>query len=878
MASPRFFLVVLALLCAPIPLTAQDVTGRLLGRTLDAQGNPIAQVTATAVNESTGTMRAVFSDDRGYFQFVALPVGVYTGEIVLAVEAIGLDSLVVRADAFTIDPTSTTLGASLETEIFQDLPTERDYKSIVQLLPQANASSLGDPVNIAGSTGIENLYFVDGVNVTDVFRGRTGTDLPYQFVKAVEVKEGGYEAEYGQALGGLINVVTRSGTNDFELGAFGFLTGSGLAADAKPVPDVLDVDESTVYDVGVSLGGPIVPDRAWFFAAYNPSFERTDVLLPGFGLQRASLDKHMFAGKLTLQASEALDLELSAFGDPTTRRLVRPPESATLLEADPALYEQTEGGINASLSSRARLGSRVLLESLVAYHQRDEDERGATELGLQATLRDQTDRSNPVWSGGTGGVEERRSYRATGELTAAIFLGSHEVKLGGRYDETILQNRRTFDPGWIVQWADDLYVSNHQITRATVRNRAPSFFLQDAWSATDRLRVKAGVRWDGTNLVGASGEVLQPINDQWQPRIGITYLPGELGTHKVTATYSRFYQQMALMMSAFFHAGFGVRNEWYSADPRLPGAVADSIQVLQDADDVLLTEAIDDLKGESMDEVTLGYERMVSDELKLRARGIHRWLRANIEMVLTPFGIPIGGNRGRNRFSFVPEPTRRYTALELSGEYRSPRASLLASYVLSRTYGDYAGLFSAESGGLTGGSTGPNNNQTLYVSAQIVNAEGLLPNDRTHVLKASGSYRFDMGLTAGGSLIWQSGTPLSEYGWVNTGFTTPLFLEERGTAGRTPSVWDVSVRLQYALPRLSDTRIVLDLMHLGNPQRAVNFNQFRYNGSTSFVLGSWERIAASQVGLNPRYGQPTAFQPPFTVRIGLELGLGGGRN
>src|SRR4030095_14736855 len=77
---------------------------------------------------------------------------------------------------------------------------------------------------------------------------------------------------------------------------------------------------------------------------------------------------------------------------------------------------------------------------------------------------------------------------------------------------------------------------------------------------------------------------------------------------------------------------------------------------------------------------------------------------------------------------------------------------------------------------------------------------GLLPNDRTHVLKFFGAYRFGFGLTAGTSLVWESGTPLSEYGGIFVGPPYWSFLQPRGSVGRTPAIWDLNFRYTYLIP------------------------------------------------------------------------------
>ena len=142
--------------------------------------------------------------------------------------------------------------------------------------------------------------------------------------------------------------------------------------------------------------------------------------------------------------------------------------------------------------------------------------------------------------------------------------------------------------------------------------------------------------------------------------------------------------------------------------------------------------------------------------------------------------------------------------------------------------------------------------------------EGFLPNDRRHRLKLWGSYRFDFGLTAGTFFTAQSGTPISRYQFaLGTG---AKFLTPRGSEGRYPALWDWSVRLQYPFGSSGASgpgaNLVLDLMHIGNPQRVIR--QVETEG-----FGDLNQPEPDLVTGN--YGTPIEFQPPFSVRLGLEV-------
>jgi hypothetical protein len=250
----------------------------------------------------------------------------------------------------------------------------------------------------------------------------------------------------------------------------------------------------------------------------------------------------------------------------------------------------------------------------------------------------------------------------------------------------------------------------------------------------------------------------------------------------------------------------------------------------------------------------------VAIKAKIEIRGIYRTLCQGLEDGMNPATYEWWwGNPGRGELSAFPRAWREYRALEVSYQQAlGERASLLASYVLSRNEGNYPGLFNSDFNYQV-----PNGNGSFDLLEETVNADGLLPNNRTHVFKLSGSYRPGLGLTLGAFGIWESGTPLSEFG---SGSWTPIFLAPRGTAGHTPSLWDLNLRVGYE-PRVVSTdrmhpKVTVDFLHIGSQRTPVTYDQQHYFSGDS---------PANQSNPNPRYLQPTQFQPPMSVRVGVEI-------
>jgi hypothetical protein len=440
-----------------------------------------------------------------------------------------------------------------------------------------------------------------------------------------------------------------------------------------------------------------------------------------------------------------------------------------------------------------------------------------------------------------------------------VFTGSHEVKAGVEYQENRVDSKwrwRTPDgkDGWVTQDGDSLYWSSNFFYDADIGTRVPSVFLQDSWQATRRWRVNAGLRWDGYYSIDSGGNVAEKVVDGIQPRIGAVFQPGRLGSQKIFASYGRFYEQVPTFAGTFLSPFYQIQV-FYEGSPN-------PITNYPVQGDTLFANTdfpADDLRGQHFDEFILGYERRVGRRWKVGLGGIHRELREAIEDAFVGPGQLQRGNPGRGPLDFLPDPIRRYSALELTLErVFDGRYHVAAAYVLSRNYGNYTGVYNTDAN-----VANPNNGPAFNTVDQLENAEGLLPNDRPHVVKVHGSYVTRVGLGVGGFFTWQSGTPLSEFlAWP--GFTA--LAEPRGSQGRTPSIWDLNVRLSYDLRALSGDdgrrriRLLVDVFHLFSQKEPVTYDQQMNLYNAEF----------GQFYPNPRFMTPTAFQLPTAVRLGVE--------
>jgi hypothetical protein len=865
---------------------SQDISGNLEGRVSDTTGIPLAGVNISLQSKSLQGMRGTITNDDGYFRILSLPVGDYNirvsivgyrevviqdvpvrlgktnnlGEIKLETQTINLPEVTISGEKQFLDPASTSYGGNLSSNDFENLPVDRNYRSMVSLLPQANTSYFGDEVNVGGATGFENKYFVDGVEVTDPFIGASGTNLPYNFIKEIELKAGGYNADSRSSLGGLVNVVTHTGTNEFHGSVFGFYSSNQLSQNKKQGSLDVSSGDFSNYDIGFGIGGPIVLDKLWFYAAYNPNFNKRDVEVPGFGTSVDETFIHSFAAKLNWQASESLHFVFTTTGDPTERNsvgsssIIAFPPSAI---ENPDLYYQdiTEGGTNISLSGTYTINKNLFLEGLIARVNRSDKAEPSTERGSEVLFIDLIPN---IWSGGVGHRWNRSRHSTMGKIAGTLILADHTLNTGIEYKTSGIDT--DFELHNIL-YNSATVTYTESITKGTgeIQNRIPSFFIKDEWKIFRNFILTAGIRWDGHFIIGSDGEVAQEVTVPLQPRFGFVYLIDNENEQRIFGSLGRFSQELGLFLSARYHTAGGYAYKInFNHDPRVNNAGGDTVL----NNPYTIRPEVDGLRGQFYDEFSLGYEILVGCNTRLSVQGLYRSLGEAIDDVKMSGQKFQYGNPGRGILSEWPEATRDYAALIISIERRlDERFNFLASYVLSRDYGNYEGLFD-----VFYHSTVPNQNIMFNdLDFSRINSSGLVPNDRTHVFKFSGYYNFSFGLVTGISFTAQTGTPLSEIALEGVGTDLRMkFLSPRGSAGRTPIIWDLNARIMYDMDFLSSLkpRLILDVFHIASQRQSVDIDQRQYLGFDS---------NGNPIQPNPRYGQIYRYQPSMSLRLGLEV-------
>jgi hypothetical protein len=300
MATPRSFarLAALVVLLTAARAGAQTQTGAIQGRVLDAgTGAPLEGVVVVVSSPALQGTQGETTDAEGFYLVANLPPGVYevaffygaatvrqpgvrvavggTTPVHLRLDAdAGAEAITIRQRAPAIDAGSTKQGARLDRAWIDHVPQDgRGYEGTLGAAAGAQDDLFG--VSFSGSTSVENSYVVDGVNTTGLSYGTLGSPLLTNFIEEIEIITGGYDAELGRATGGVVNVVTRSGSNQLRGSVWGnFTSGALQRPGARPFVAGSAIAEENdlryAADFGFELGGPIVRDRLWFYVGVAP--------------------------------------------------------------------------------------------------------------------------------------------------------------------------------------------------------------------------------------------------------------------------------------------------------------------------------------------------------------------------------------------------------------------------------------------------------------------------------------------------------------------------------------------------------------------------------------------------------------------------------
>ena len=312
---PALLLLVLAL--SSVVLTAQETTAGLQGTVKDSSGALVPRATVTVAGTALIGTKKAETDSGGYFRFANLPPGAYivmatatgfrtyksnidlavgrlpTLDISMEVGSVS-ETIEVSASGAAVDVTESKVATVIPDSVLEGVPTGRSFQSVIQFAPGARTEPLQGGYQIDGASNSENAYLVEGQETASLQDGHSAANVPMDFIQEIQVKTSGFEAEYGGALGGVVNVIQKRGSNEWHGSVFGYYRGDTF--DAAPNPTIMrnpqiaansggakrldqpleayqpKKDHYRTTTPGFSLGGPMLKDRLWAFVSAAPEF------------------------------------------------------------------------------------------------------------------------------------------------------------------------------------------------------------------------------------------------------------------------------------------------------------------------------------------------------------------------------------------------------------------------------------------------------------------------------------------------------------------------------------------------------------------------------------------------------------------------------
>jgi carboxypeptidase family protein/TonB-dependent receptor-like protein len=623
------------------PVAAQEQRGSIQGQVKDASGAVLPGATVVVKGTALPAGTTTVSDGEGYYRFPGLPPGLYVVTTELQgftpgrVEAIEVslgqikkvdftltlggvtESVQVTAESPLIDVKQNAAFANISKEFIQRIPKGRDFTSVVTVAPGANYEGKLGGISVDGASGAENVYVIDGINTTSIRTGQSAKGLITDFVEEVQVKSSGYNAEFGGSMGGVINVITKSGANNFH-GDFGvYYSDNKLNGSVRPtlrlnptdttIAEYVTYPDDTVrrWEPGGTIGGPVLMNKAWFFAGYMPSLERTERTAPfnangTTDTKKRSDNTHNLTANVSAQISNALRGKFAVNFDNYKRvgllhNLDGTSNPTALFNIDLKQPGATYSGQLDYVAGKFYLATRA------GYFRYD-----AENTGVPTDIRYIHSRSSVNFPGVPADLQRQQGFlniptnsSITRDLYTRLgvnfdvsyfanFAGQHTFKGGVQLDrygndvlsgeqapnisivfgETYAANDGTFHKGTF-GW----YSWRQFQTTGKVKSSSVGLYLQDAWSVGDRLTINAGLRTERervpafrTDLGGARYPIDFSFGDKLAPRLGFAYDVAGDGRWKAYGSWGLFYDIMKLELSRGAFGGDKWIESYYTLD------------------------------------------------------------------------------------------------------------------------------------------------------------------------------------------------------------------------------------------------------------------------------------------------------------------------
>lgn len=788
----RIAAIVLAIGLIGFPTTTQAATtGRLIGVVTDDQGAALPGVTVTITSPQLQGSRVAITNSSGEYEFPLLPPGRYRAEYVLSgLEtktqqnvSVALDqtnrvdarlslgsfaeAITVTADSVVIDPTQTTVRTNLKEDHLKYASVgqaSRDYLDVVYQAPGMVEDPLtGNPLAMGANAG-QNAFVLDGVNSTDPVTHTFGANLVFDSIQEVSVQTLGKDAEYGKAVGALITVVTKSGGNQFSGSFDGRYTSDAFIEEGskRKADGQLRFDKETQtfesIQPALTVGGPVVRDRAWFFAAYDkPMTKVVNPQIFDFAPGSRDFDGWNLFGKLTVTPLSNHTLTVRYTDNDAT---VDHSRNSSFYRPEADSFSTQDGRIP-TISYDAVLTSKWLGSVQLAQYKGGLST--APYNGIDTT--GVVDLITLVRSVNYSNYQKRESTRDQFLASTTYYMdrfGTHAFKIGTDIeqnefssvnfltgtppDASFCRESLGYEPGAVCgAW---IQTRNGEPFRIQVANRNPeeihkgenrAFYAQDEWRPVSQLTARLGLRYETTTFDPA-GDIDVPEFDLLQPRIGVAYDLFNNSNSVLHAFAGRIMDDNALSLPSFLSPAGTITTTFqlnaagvYAPRSQFGGPTGNQVDP--------------DLKPTYSDEVTVGFTQRIFTNTSLDVTGVYReasdiFEDTCVDQEVCPYywltnnpGGDSSALRNDYRGAILKVESRPYSWL-----------SGLVSYTFSKSRGSVE--YTQNAGA-----------DFDVAPDHFVNRFGYLSDDARHRLKVNGFVKLPFDFVVGANYNWDTGTP-----------------------------------------------------------------------------------------------------------------------
>ena len=1001
------------------PAMAQSsATGNIYGRV-----DPAAGASVTLHNTDTGLRRSASVDAGGGYLVTALPIGRYQVELLRAGQpvqraevdvvigqgveasfgpAAALQQVEVSGRRNRIDVSNTNNGAVFTARELARLPVASNLNAIILLAPNTTKgdTAYGNVSSFGGSGVSENAYYINGLPVTNPLTQLGSTDLPFGAIAQATVITGGFGAEFGRSIGGVLNVTTRSGTNHWEFGASASAQPGGWRAKSNNIyfdhtgnPDNVATDGKLyqerrlntvdVRQAGAYLGGPLIRDKLFMFYALDRTATRqgtagvaVSTSLGRDGWNDTAFAQTRYLAKLDWNLSDNHRLEFTSIGDDTTATLRRYGLNADGSHNDIKYSERTDrnagstgshsnalkyvGQLTDSISLTGLYGQlrnphattfanydvRKPLLSVVSTVAGREPALNADnkyvsyqqfggDITLPGTDRVNSSRLDLEWKLDEHTLRFGLDRNAIDSTNAGVFSAGggswtyRRVAGGARgalTPQLVSLSRHATVANFGGLGAEGYYVTRFQSSSVTAaRSSQSAQYVEDRWQASKNLLITAGLRNDQYNNTNGDGARFIDMRNQLAPRLSASWDVAGDASLKVYGSAGRYFLQLPTQVAArsASRSTYIFQDFTYTGIDNLgqptglvainrPGSPDGELGQAKDPRSVVARG----LKPNYQDEITLGFEKSFSTSLNVGAKATYRRLGAGIDddcdarpmmaysdkaglaqkdrayipcFIFNPgrdatiwleghddVGLAIPGSGRYVTFTAAelgfPKAQRSYRAIDLFVEHPLRRGWYgKVNYTWSKSRGNMEGQTNSDTGQLDVATTA-----NWDYPEFMAGANGPLPNDRTHQLKAYGFYFLTPEWSVGAYALVQSGRSKvcigtdkaaengdkNQYGaaYGGPGYgNVYMFCNgvqvPRGSIGRLPVEKRLDLNLVYAPAPLRGLAIKLDLFNVFNTQGTLTREE------------TWDDGSAV---LQASYNRDKSYQPPRSFRFTVE--------